>query len=207
MRLNNKIRNEVLEKVLERAFKKRLQEFISEKHKLAVEAHKQEVIDKWPNEYALALQMPNEWKTTSGGVKINGTRFTWRNNYRDYSGITKQIEFSTDHYEIEFTDQRRVFPNFMKSYGQYIDLSLKDTPVGKKFNRLFEKGEKLKEEFYSLKNQTTAVLWSKNTKKQLLLVWPEVEPLLPEPEIKTTGAIVDPKLVLEINKLAGLNHE
>lgn len=207
MRLNNRIRNEVLEKVLNRAFKKRLKAFADEKHALAVEAHKQEIIDKWPNEYALAVQMPNEWKATASGIKLNGTRFQWSVSLRGITGIAEDLERETTSYEVEFVDQRRVIPCFMKSYGYSVNLALKGTPVGKKLDALFEKGEKLKEEFYSLKNKTQAVLWSKNTKKQLLLVWPEVESLLPEPEIKTTSAIIDPKQILEINKLAGLIDE
>lgn len=220
MRLNKKNRIVILEKLMERAFKTKAHDLEQTRKDFARRAYDETVNAQYKDVINVVGSFPIEWQRHTGGVIIktlpNMRMVQRKTQILRHDDEVSSFRFRTRRNLIanywEFGDKFRLIPvkanvDAYSSNFVYVDINGSDELVVR-FHLIEDLCFDLVEEMATFETHCISILDAANTRAQLLSVWPEIADLVPEPEKKVKPlSLVDPAMVMTLNKLANLNTQ
>lgn len=177
VRLTNALREEIQQKLINHKFTKPLGKLADRRQRFAHKIYN-DVYSKAQRD--LMEKCPKDWLNTSSSISI---AFGGCSNVRHLAFNGDQYRYSC-HSEIRVKAERRESIEKIVPEGSSYHRCLKRYEHGSKFYDEFHEIENaetdLHEQVHKAMAQSKAALWSVNTLKQLLELWPEIESFVPE---------------------------
>lgn len=182
MRLTNAIREEILNKLLVHKFSQEEQDIKREMMDFALEVYRSALTKE---ELAWVNSAPKSFRCSIGSGYIRAY----------FAGQHCLLDVSADSC-FAFTDEIASRMRFAA-----------DHPFTTTFEKIEQKDRAFRIRRRNAENEAEAVLWSVQTLKKLLEVWPEIEPFCPTPEVKTKTSTAIAIRRDELNNTFGLPIE